>query len=177
MKSVAFHPLLAEVNKREAVDMAYQPDGVSWEMMIWIGVDPGQSGGIAAVTGPGQAEAWPMPRTERDIWDLFRSLADRPGPKTALIERVHSMPRQGVASTFKFGTSYGMLRMALIASGIPFDEITPPKWQQLMGCRSGGDKNVTKQRAQQLFPYLRITHATADAVLLAELCRRTYNVS
>ena len=82
------------------------------------------------------------------------------------------MPKQGVASSFKFGVSYGLLRMALIASGIPWEEITPNQWQKALGCLSRGDKNTTKARSQQLFPRIKVTHAVADALLLAEFCRR-----
>lgn len=137
----------------------------------YIGIDPGQSGGVAFIT-PMATKAYNMPDTERDIWNLF--LVDSPHKYFAVIERVHSMPRQGVASSFKFGMSYGALRMALVASGIPFEDVTPQKWQKALGCLSGGDKNVTKQRAQSLFPQLKITHKTADSLLLAEYCRRTY---
>lgn len=36
-------------------------------------------------------------------------------------------------------------------------------------------KNLTKARAQQLWPeYPRITHAIADALLIAEFCRRVH---
>jgi hypothetical protein len=35
-----------------------------------------------------------------------------------------------------------------------------------------GDKNVSKRRAQELFPQLKVTHATADALLIAEYGRR-----
>jgi hypothetical protein len=38
-----------------------------------------------------------------------------------------------------------------------------------------GDKNVSKRKAQELFPQLKITHATADALLLAEFGRRAQN--
>ncbi len=62
--------------------------------------------------------------------------------------------------------------MALVAAGIAFDEVTPQRWQKMLGCRSKGDKNVTKRRAQDLFPQVRVTHALADALLLAEYCRR-----
>jgi hypothetical protein len=30
-----------------------------------------------------------------------------------------------------------------------------------------GDKNVSKRRAQELYPQLKITHSTADALLIA----------
>jgi len=140
-------------------------------MKIYLGIDPGQSGGVSFIWPEGTF-AHPMPETERDIWEMFK--VENPTDYFAVIERVHSMPRQGVASSFKFGMSYGALRMALVASGIPFEDVTPQKWQKVLGCLSGGDKNVTKQRAQSLFPQLKITHKTADSLLLAEFCRRTY---
>ena len=62
--------------------------------------------------------------------------------------------------------------MALCAATIPYEEVTPQKWQKALGCRTGGDKNVSKARAQALFPLQNITHAIADALLLAEYCRR-----
>jgi hypothetical protein len=57
--------------------------------------------------------------------------------------------------------------MALTAAGIPFERVRPQKWQQAMGCMTKGDKNVSKRRAQELYPQLKITHATADALLIA----------
>lgn len=148
--------------------------------MIFLGIDPGQSGGIASlmVENGQDAIAWKMPETERDIWRLVASRApDGDCPATfAAIERVHSMPKQGVASSFKFGRSYGFLRGCLIASGIPFEEVAPQVWQKAMGCLSRGDKNVTKAKAQQLFPSLKITHATADALLLAEYAQRIHHL-
>ncbi len=45
------------------------------------------------------------------------------------------------------------------------------RWQKEMGCLTKGDKNVTKRRAQELFPTLKITHAIADALLIAEYGR------
>ena len=137
----------------------------------WLGIDPGESGGVAWVgEEPSQARAWAMPKTERDVLELVLELADT--TRCALIERVHAMPKQGVSSSFKFGVSYGRLRMALIACGISFEEISPAQWQVKMGCLSKGDKNVTKARAQQMFPHLKITHAIADSLLIAEFCRR-----
>jgi len=41
-----------------------------------------------------------------------------------------------------------------------------------MGCLTKGDKNVSKRRAQELFPALKVTHAIADALLIAEFARR-----
>jgi len=89
-----------------------------------------------------------------------------------VLEKVHATPQMGVTSAFSFGGAYRACRMALTASQTPFDEISPFKWQRRLECLSGGDKNVTKARAQQLFPDVKVTHAIADALLLAEWGRR-----
>ena len=78
----------------------------------------------------------------------------------------------GVKSAFTFGQGLGRLEMALTAAGIPFERDRPQAWQKEMKCMSGGDKNITKRRAQELFPSLKITHANADALLIAEYGRR-----
>jgi crossover junction endodeoxyribonuclease RuvC len=144
--------------------------------MIFIGVDPGRSGAIVALDENGK-----MVRVQRNDGterDIFNSLCGfESADLFAIIERVHSMPRQGVSSSFKFGVSYGFLRGCLVGARIPFEERTPQQWQKVMGCMSHGDKNVTKQRAQQIFPSEKIIHQTADAFLIAEYCRRVHTSS
>lgn len=144
--------------------------------MIYIGIDPGLSGGIAWITDSGIVCAIKMPETERDVLDLFEGIggAGGAGMSIAFLERVGVMPAQGIVSAFTFGKGIGGLRMALTAARIRFDEVTPATWQRAMQCLSGGDKNITKRRAQQLFPDRTITHATADALLIAEYGRRLH---
>jgi hypothetical protein len=135
----------------------------------YIGIDPGASGGIAALDRNGAVVlVTKMPDTERDIYDLLCSLTGG----RAVLEFVRSSPQMGVTSAFSFGRSYGGLRMALLAAGVPFDEVTPQKWQGAMSCRTKGDKNVSRSRAQELFPSVRCTHYVSDALLLAEYGRR-----
>lgn len=137
--------------------------------MIYLGLDPGASGGIAMLDDDGVVvAAFAMPLTERDILDELLPLE---GKARAVLERVSSSPQMGVVSAFTFGRGYGGLLMALTAARIPFSQVVPAKWQAALQCRSGGDKNITKRRAQQLWPGRKITHAIADALLLAEYCR------
>ena len=126
-----------------------------------IGIDPGQSGGIAFIGN--EVTAYKMPETERDVYDLLEGYEGA----VVFLEKVHSMPGQGVASSFKFGRGYGFLRGVITALKYPLHDVTPIKWQRMLGCLTKGDKNVTKQKAQQLFPHIRITHATADCLLIA----------
>lgn len=154
--------------------------------MRFIGVDPGISGGIAYVDDDGHANAWKMPATEREIFDLLTWLCgrDEVGKSegvTAMLERVGATPQMGVVSAFTFGKGYGGLLMALTAAGIPFDQVAPIKWQNVMEVRTPKDrraelghkdKNINKRRAEQLFPKIKVTHAIADALLLASYARR-----
>jgi Holliday junction resolvasome RuvABC endonuclease subunit len=140
--------------------------------MTTIGIDPGQSGGIAWIAD-GKACVEKMPETIADLWELFEGIARdhamiyRPQDCKAYIEIVHSSPQMGVKSAFTFGNGFGHLEMALTAANIPFERVRPQKWQQAMGCMTKGDKNVSKRRAQELYPQIKVTHATADALLIA----------
>ena len=137
-----------------------------------IGVDPGANGGIAWITD-GKTCVEKMPDTLQDLWELIRDITNHPrssldGRKyKAYIEAVSSSPQMGVVSAFSFGRGYGNLEMALTAAGIPFERVRPQVWQKALGCMTKGDKNVSKRKAQELFPDRKITHATADALLIA----------
>lgn len=142
----------------------------------FIGIDPGKAGGIAVVSSV-FTDIAPMPGTERDLLNLLLSIRkDHPEVVEcrpfAFLEFVSSSPQMGVKSAFTFGQGWGALRMALTCAAIPFETVTPGVWQRGMSCLTKGDKNVTKRRAQELFPGLKITHKTADALLIAEWCRR-----
>lgn len=91
----------------------------------------------------------------------------------AFLEEVASRPGQSAPGMFKFGMGYGALRMALMACRIPWETVRPQVWQQRMKCMTKGDKNISKNRAQALWPDFKFTHATADAVLIAEFARRS----
>ena len=94
------------------------------------------------------------------------------------IEKVHSMPRQGVASAFTFGKGYGIWLGVLGTLGIPYEEVTPQRWQGAMldGMKRGKDANRLK--AMQLFPSesdqlkLKKPDGRADALLLATYIKR-----
>ena len=135
-----------------------------------FGIDPGKSGAIAMLWR-GKIERIKLSETETDIGEwLENRLCNL---EFAYLERVSAMPGQGVTSMFKFGQSFGFCRGLLIAFCIPFELVSPQVWQRKLGCLSGGNKNVTKAKAQELFPDYKWTHATSDAVLIAEYGRRT----
>lgn len=140
---------------------------------IFVGIDPGKGGGIAAVSQDRTVVmACRMPETERELLDALMSLQLDGTTAMAVLEKVHSSPQMGVKSAFTFGEGFGMLRMALAAARIPFETVVPNKWQRDMSCQTRGDKNVTKQLALSMFPNVKVTHALADALILSEWLRR-----
>jgi hypothetical protein len=178
------------------------PDGHSYSHSrqhpnIFLGLDPGASGGLAAIT-PNSVHTSAMPKTMADIlewlydWRPENLSAD--DSVTACIELVtgYVKPFKGKggggntgSSQFKFGTNNGALLMALTAAQIPFATVSPATWQKGVGIAPrrkavkgrGGEtptawKNRLKARAQGLHPGIAITLATADALLIAEYCRR-----
>lgn len=140
--------------------------------MFYLGIDPGQSGGVTLLDCSGHiVDSFPFTKkTDHDISEWFEEMTSEI-ECICYIERVGSRPGQGVASSFKFGDNNGFLRGLITAYKIPYVKVTPGKWQKYLGCLSKGDKNVTKAKAQQLYPEKKkITHAIADSILIARYC-------
>lgn len=149
--------------------------------MHYLGIDPGKSGGIALLDEDFSVVfAIPMPPTMSDINDVMKHLPD---DTRAIIERVSSMPGQGVASTFKFGKGFGALLMSLIANEIPFEQASPQKWMKYYSMKKSKTesktqwKNRLKGKAQEMFPKVKITLALSDALLIARYCHAWYSNS
>ncbi len=159
----------------------------------YLGIDPGVGGGMAVI-GPKGMTCTKMPDTERDVWEWL-SLAILPTATStiAVIEKVGGFMgneagekggnknRASAHVMFTFGKSYGSLRMALIASYIPFDEVVPRNWQKVVGIAPRASKesktqwkNRIKAKAQQLYPQAKVTLNVADAIMLAHYAMLTY---
>lgn len=147
--------------------------------MHYIGIDPGVSGGIAIISAGGHVVDT---TTMLEPLELHAWLVERLGwygnheqRAVAVLERVNGNPKFGAAN-FAFGRSFGRLEMLLASLAIPYDAVVPRVWQPAVGViypkGKPRNKNVTKARAAQRFPHATITHANADALLLAEYCRR-----
>jgi Holliday junction resolvasome RuvABC endonuclease subunit len=153
---------------------------------VFMGIDPGISGGIAVIR-KGKVSHTSMPSTERDVWEWIRWWQDEGDilvpdwSVMAMIEQVGGYigEAQPGSAAFRFGQSYGGLRMALTAADIPFQAVVPKTWQKTFSLTRGKSeaktawKNRIKAKAQQLFPSEKVTLAIADALLIAEHCRRT----
>ena len=149
---------------------------------LFIGIDPGVNGGIAFIQGNNVA-VHKCPDTTHDMALALMSYISKAYKDNvvcmAAIEKVHSMPKQGVASTFKFGMNYGTWLGILSTAKVPYKKVTPLTWMKYFGTSRPKDKtkrkNHLKQIAQELCPEAKITLATADALLLAVWARAEHN--
>ena len=157
--------------------------------IIYGGIDHGASGGAAYVDESGILMSYIRfsNTTWADVSIFLNPVKIFPAKAECkfLIERVAARPAyrddgqggfkvmQGISSTFKFGYNAGLVEGLLIGHGHPYEFVAPAVWQRALGCLSGGDKNVTKAKAQQLWPeHHRWTKEEPDACLIAEYCRR-----
>lgn len=150
--------------------------------MIAIGIDPGLTGGLAALDGTSVVCLERVPtRTvthgsrRRRVYDLAAmrdQLAGlvRRGPCRAALEAVHAWPGEGVVSAFHFGEGLGIWQGLLVAHAIPYELVPPQRWTR----HFGADRAAT---AVSCFPRLatilrtRSASGLVDALLLAVWAR------
>jgi crossover junction endodeoxyribonuclease RuvC len=149
-----------------------------------VGIDPGLSGAVAILGPHGDLmNTVDMPAADGHvIAAVLASHIDAWHIDAAWVERVHSMPRQGVASTFKFGVAYGTTLGVLGALHIPTHHVTPNTWKKAAGLSA--DKGAARRRATDLWPtwashFARVKDdGRAEAALIArhgwlQMTRRT----
>lgn len=162
------------------------PDG------IYIGIDPGVSGGMVAISRESITVFSSVGKNAYDIrnWIEYQLsiTSARESGIHILIEEVGGFiggeqdgQKRNIAAahtTFVLGESFGMLQMALVCARLSFRMIRPQEWQKrlnirhkLKGEKPNQFKNRLKKYAQMLFPEEKITLQTSDAFLLAYLCR------
>ena len=147
------------------------------ENRVFIGIDPGISGGIAIIYNDAYSVT-KCPNTIQEMADVLITLKDQAPnlPMYCIIEKVHSMPGNSGRSMFTFGCNYGQWLGILATLRIPYVEVTPNKWVSFYGSRPKDKKdrkNHLKHLAQQRYPDVKITLATSDAMLIAHYLKET----
>ena len=150
--------------------------------MVIIGVDPGQTGAIAAYDGAIITGLIDMPTMARlhgsgrqvDPYTLATEILDLCAGRnaTVVIEAVSAMPGQGVSSMFRFGESVGVVLGVLGALQMPVRWVTPQRWKKAAGI-VGKDKDAARSLAIQLHPEVadqlsrKKDHNRGEAILIA----------
>ena len=144
-------------------------------MKSCIGLDPGRSGGMCYLGKDGTIAAstfW-EPRKAARWLSIYGPCAD-----LILLEKVGAMPSDGRKALFSFGRYTGMLEaFVLCATEREPEVVTPRAWQTPLGLwglelpSKTEKKNAHKALAQEFFPSIKMTHALADACLIATYAR------
>jgi hypothetical protein len=144
-----------------------------------VSVDPGIRGAAAALCPKrGFVDVIDLPTmpagNKREINSIeFHNWLRIIKPHRIVIENVHSMPKQGVASTFRFGMAFGTLKATCKAwIGPDLELVDPTVWHAYFQL-PGDDKEAARQLALKLFPetshYLarKKDHNRAESELIA----------
>jgi len=140
-------------------------------------IDPGAGGGIAYFWDLyGKADA--MPETVVDLADKIRELKCA-GYNTCYLEEIPKYAGKNASAMMKLSTRYGECRGILAALGIRVYELRPQDWQKVLSLGNRATygtrwKAHLKERAQALFPHLKVTLKTADALLILEAGMRLH---
>ena len=143
---------------------------------VFIGIDPGQSGGIALIK-PDETAVYPW--EDANFVILVNIINNARWDAIAYVEKVSAMPGNGVVSMFKFGKSAGFIEGVLAGLRIPYQLIPPQKWKSEFSL--GSDKAKSIEVCERLFPNVNLLRTDkckkkhdgmAEALLIAEYARR-----
>lgn len=157
----------------------------------YVGIDPGLNGAVGILQRPGFLFITDTPsvvvrgsKKEYVLSEMVRLLEGLPKDRThVFIERVHSMPGQGVASMFSMGMGYGLWLGIISALGLPHTKISPVSWKKDMMQGMGKEKSASVVRAAELYPEAELfgprgkaLDGRGDALLIATYGMREYGI-
>lgn len=168
--------------------------------MIFLGIDPGLTGAIAAISPKGQVIVSLVPtrltikgkkkKREYDKTSMaalisnlgYEGLNER---RFVTLEHQHAFPKQGSVSTGSIMRGFGIWEGILVGLGIEHIIVSSRKWQKEVAPAKKGESKIRAiETATKLFPDvpLRISQRSkkdhtgfADALCLAEYGRRLKN--
>jgi hypothetical protein len=148
-----------------------------------LSFDPGASGGLAELLPNGGVFACAMPDDAdlRDYIDNLQKSASVEGDRVVCYMElvggfIKGSPVPGSAM-FNFGDGYGYIRGLLAAYRIETHLVRPQTWQVgIPGVRGEKDKatrkRALKEHAARLFPSIKVTLKTSDALCIAAYARQ-----
>jgi crossover junction endodeoxyribonuclease RuvC len=165
-------------------------------LRLVLGIDPGQSGAIAALADGAFAGFIDMPLRARDAQGNRTGARKRKGRGVAgggkqidgyaltasikallgahsgayvlvVFEKVGAMPSQGSQSGFRFGQADGKVRGIIEAHGLPIIEVRPEHWKKDLGLTFPKDQEITQAEKKAAAMALARKTFPAAAELLA----------
>ena len=133
-------------------------------MKCWIGIDPGVNGAMARIAYYADddidVDVTILPKAgkkELDLPDIRHwlkqalTVVGQRGIYVA-IEKVTSMPKQGVTSMFTFGRAYGQLEGIVSTLGLSYVLVTPTQWKKYVLVGTAKDKDAAVTYCRRMYP-------------------------
>jgi len=101
---------------------------------LWVGIDPGKSGGIAAMSENGLVGMWEIPKIGDDIdsarlCDILMALNDS-NNASIMVEDVHSLFGMSASTNFSMGHTLGIIIGVVTACRMRLIRVQPKQWQK-----------------------------------------------
>ena len=146
----------------------------SVEQEVLIAVDPGANGGYCVCLGSPRAMTAHNLKSPSEFTEHVHELLEmNEGFVRGIVEDVP--PFCGVAvpshTSFKLGRNFGMIEGIFRGLKIPYELVSPKRWQTglpLKGLKGSERKRALRDNASRLYPDLKPTLKTADAILLCD---------
>jgi crossover junction endodeoxyribonuclease RuvC len=152
--------------------------------MVVCGIDPGLTGALAFLRDNDTITVYLMPvlrasATKREIdMTALTALLVEYKPSLVILERVHAMPKQGVASSFQFGRSLG--RIEGLTAAYKTLLVTPQEWKRVVLKDTDKSKEAAVAFCRRRWPGVSLTpkgctkphHGLAEALCMCEFGRR-----
>ncbi len=126
------------------------------------GIDPGMQGAFVVIDDAGQIvvkHKVPMlvsakGKNQYNIQRMVEIVSEHLPLQFVCLELIHSMPLQGVVSTFKLGFGLGLWEGILTALKVPYTMVSPQRWQKTILCDFNRDiiKQASVMYAQKIWP-------------------------
>lgn len=141
-------------------------------MRALISIDPGATGAFAVFDQNTQQLEHlgdlPLIRDMSTGWIdaqhltsvLFRVLNGR--PSTAIIERIHAMPKNGSQGAFSQGLTFGSTLAAVQLAGCRIEMVSPVSWKTQTGLTVRSRKLTDRERKQLALDKARLLFPDAD---------------
>jgi len=153
-------------------------------MKFFMGVDPGATGAAAFINEEGSYICFcDYPGSAAELANNLTMHAGGPGTRAvevyAVIEQVHTMPKQGRSSQGKFMKNAGIWEGCIATLKIPYELITPQRWRRVLDSSVPlkPSKDDLRQYAIKRWPAAaedlnrKKDHNRAEALIMAEYAR------
>ena len=139
-----------------------------------VGIDPGKKGAISVyLDGSISIYKVPLLKESEDL-DAYKLKDILLGANRVVIEKVHSMPKQGVRSMFSFGEIFGSIKAVIRTLGIEPTLIIPQQWKKKVIPNTLKDKDAAVNFCKETYKNVNLkfakqrveNHNIAEAICL-----------